>query len=150
MTAAVSETLPKRRWGGFPIPPAPRVSQARGVSHIDALSARVDTLQAEVDEAERYARACRAAIAKLREPARSLAGLEVHIGPMRSRSVTVDRARARADAAGDQVDSVRSRLADALSDLDAIARIHERRADRARLDLRAASVQLAYARAGAP
>jgi chromosome segregation ATPase len=119
------------------------------VSDVAVLSARVDALQAKVDEAERYAQACRTAVARLRAPADALSGMSVDVAGLRSRSAKIDRARARAASAGRDVDAVRSRVADALSDLERVARTYERRAQQARLDLRAASMQLAYALAGA-
>ena len=120
------------------------------MSDVTALSARVDALQAKVDEAERYAQACRTAVARLRGPAEALSGVSVSVAGMRSRSAKIDRARARASSAGRDVDAIRSRVTDALSDLERVARTYERRAQEARLDLRAASMQLAHALAGSP
>ena len=119
------------------------------MSDVAALSARVDALQAKVDEAERYAQACRAAVARLKAPADALSAVSVDVAGLRSKSAKVDRARARAASAGRDVNAVRSRVSDALGDLERVARTYERRAQEARLDLRAASMQLAYAVAGA-
>jgi hypothetical protein len=119
------------------------------VTAVDALAAKVRALQDRVDEAEGYAAACRAAATALHEPLAALGRVSVDVGGMRSRSRKVDRAKAGAEAAASTVHSIRSRLADAVSDLEGIAGRYQRRADAARLDLRAASMQLALATAAA-
>lgn len=118
------------------------------MSKVDILAARVDALQAKVDEAEGYARACRAAAAKLAGPVGALSGVSIDVGGMRSRSAAVDRARSNAESAGDLVSTARSRLSDAVSDVEDIALKYERKADAARADLKAASYQLRLAMAG--
>ncbi len=115
--------------------------------NIEALAARVDALQAKVDKAEGFAEACRGAAARLRGPLEAISSVSVNVGQMRSRSVKVDRARAKASSAADVIRSARDRVSEVISDLDALARTYQRRADAARADLKAASTQLALAAA---
>ncbi|MFF3853580.1 hypothetical protein [Micromonospora sp. NPDC002575] len=115
------------------------------MSNVDALAARVRALEEKIDEADGYARACRAALARLRGPLDTLSTVSVDVGGLRSRSAKVDRARSRAESAREVVGTARSRLADAAGDLGRIAGRYERRADTARADLRAARKQLAAA-----
>ncbi|MFY1625662.1 hypothetical protein ACN261_08100 [Micromonospora sp. WMMD723] len=117
------------------------------MSNVDALAARVRALKERVDEADGYARACRAALARLRGPLGTLSTVSVDVGGLRSRSAKVDRARSQAESAREVVGTARSRLADAAGDLGRIAGRYERQADMARADLRAARKQLAAAMA---
>jgi len=112
------------------------------------LGARVDALRAEVEEAERYARACRTAATKLQDRADALGAVSPVTGGMRSRSARINRARTRVGSACAAVDAVRTALSEVVCDLGGIARRYDRKADAARADLRAASLQLALATAG--
>jgi fructose/tagatose bisphosphate aldolase len=118
------------------------------MSKVAALAAKVRALQASVDEAEGYAQACRATAARLEGPLGTLSGVTIDVAGMRSKSAKVDRTRARAESAQDVVDSARSRLSNAVGDLDGVARKYERKAAALRADLKAASYQLELAMAG--
>jgi hypothetical protein len=116
-----------------------------GVSNVAALSARVDALRKDVDEADGYAEACRAAASRVQGTVATLAGVSVHTGSMRSRSARVARATGKAEDAADAIRSARSTLDGAVDDLRGIARKYERKADAARADLRVAQAELAAA-----
>lgn len=115
------------------------------VSNVAALSARVEALRKDVDEAEGYAEACRAAASRLDRTAAALARVTVHAAPMRSRSAGIERATGKAEGAAGAVRSVRSALDGAVDELRGIARRYARRADAARAELRIAQARLAAA-----
>lgn len=119
-----------------------------GVSNVAALTARVDALRNDVDEADGYAEACRAAASRLQGTVATLAGVSVDTGSMRSRSARVVRATAKAEDAQDAIRSTRSTLDGTVDDLRGIARKYERKADAARADLRVAQAELAAVRNG--
>ncbi|WP_139342309.1 MULTISPECIES: hypothetical protein [Protofrankia] len=115
------------------------------MSEVDILRARADALQDSLDEADRYARECRAVAARLRAPLDRLSDVTIDVRGMRSKSARIDRARTRAESARNAVGSARANVSDMVDELQNIARRYERKADAARADLTVATSRLAMA-----
>ncbi|MBO0869075.1 MAG: hypothetical protein J2P15_10960 [Micromonosporaceae bacterium] len=126
----------------------PAIDAGPTPAQLHALVARVDHLRSELEKFERYARACRAAASKLSAATGGLSPGAIDVGGMSSRAPRVDRARASAEAVRGTVDSVRSRVDGMVGDLQHVAVAYDRKAHDARIDLTAATAQLAAARAG--